>query len=474
MKYILFIMFWEMSLMLPVSAQNGELPNIVIFLADDLGYEELGCQGNTDIPTPNIDQIASDGIRFTNGYVCNSYCSPSRAGLMTGRYPNRFGYESNIVGHQNEDPNLGLPMEETTLAEYLLEAGYVSAIIGKWHQGGTAKYHPYRQGFDEFYGFLHEGHFYVPEPYKGVTTMLRRTVLPGGGTGKWISRNERTIYTTHMGHDEPDYNANNPIVRGSQPVWEEEYLTDAFTREAIDFIERNQDLPFFLYIPYNAVHSPLQATDQYMDQFSHIDDIHRRIFAAMLSNLDDSVGDIMQKLREEGLEEKTIVVFLSDNGGPTRELTSSNLPLRGGKGDYYEGGIRIPFIIQWKGYLPQGEIYDKPVISLDLLPTFAAAAHKPVTRNDIDGVNLLPYLTGKKQGDPHEFLFWSYRGRMAFRQGNWKIVQNRPSSELELYDLENDISESENLIEKHPERAAKMWQFWQKYENEIALKDRSQ
>lgn len=435
-------------------------PNIVLFLADDLGYAELGCQGNTDIPTPNIDRLAANGVRFTDGYVTNSYCSPSRAGLLTGRYQNRFNYNSNIVGHQNEDPNLGLPMEEITLAEHLLEAGYVSAIIGKWHQGGTAKYHPYRQGFDYFFGFLHEGHYFVPPPYEGVTTMLRRRVLPGGGAGRWTSADGRTVYSTHMGHNEPDYDANNPLLRGSQPVDEQAYLTDAFTREAVSFIDHNKDRPFFLYMAYNAVHSPLQGADRYMNRFLHIEDIHRRIFTAMLANLDDSVGQVMDKIEAEGMMENTIFIFLSDNGGPTRELTSSNRPLRGGKGDYYEGGIRIPFLMQWKGRLPAGKVYEEPIISLDLFPTLAAAAGKPVDRPDIDGVNLLPYLTGQKAGAPHDFLFWSFNGKMALRQGDWKIVRNKPNQEVELFLLNNDIGETVELSERYPKEKAALLAFW--------------
>ncbi len=444
-----------------------KLPNIVLLVADDLGYAELGCQGNTDIPTPHIDQIAKNGIRFTSGYVCNSYCSPSRAGMLTGRYPNRFDYTSNIVGHQNDDPNLGLPLEEETLAEYLLEAGYVSGLIGKWHQGGRAKYHPYRQGFDEFYGFLHEGHYFVPPPYEGVTTMLRRRVLPGGGRGRWQSEDGKTIYTTHMGHNEPDYDANNPILRGSHPVWEETYLTDALTRESVDFIERHKDKPFFLYVAYNAVHSPLQGADAYMERFAHIPDIHRRIFAAMLANLDDSVGEIMEKLRTEDLEENTLIVFLSDNGGPTKELTSSNLPLRGGKGSYYEGGIRIPFLMQWKQELPQGITYDRPIISLDLFPTFAAAARRPVEKKNLDGVNLLPYLKGEKEESPHEALFWSFRAKMAYREGDWKIVQDGGSRLVELYKLAEDLKESENLAESHPQRLKEMLAAWEKMREEL-------
>ncbi len=458
--YLLHSVLILIYLMCSIAVKAQDLPNVVILLADDLGYAELGCQGNTDIPTPHIDQLAAHGIRFTNGYVTNSYCSPSRAGLLTGRYPNRFGYETNLIGAQNEDPNLGLPPKETTLAEYLLDAGYISGILGKWHQGGTAKYHPHRQGFDEFFGFLHEGHYFVPPPYDGVTTMLRRKVLPHGGSGRWTSADGKTIYSTHMGYTEPDYDANNPIVRGSQPVQEKVYLTDAITREAVDFIDRNKDRPFFLYVAYNAVHSPLQGADLYMDRFTQLDDVHRRIFAAMLANLDDSVGEIMQKLESEGLEENTIVIFLSDNGGPTRELTSSNLPLRGGKGSYYEGGVRIPFIIQWKDGLPSAQVYDQPIISLDLFSTIAAAANRPVAKDHIDGVNLLPFLRGERTADPHEYLFWSFRDHLALRNGNWKIVRHGSEGEVELFNLNDDIDESENLAHQYPAKTQALMATW--------------
>ena len=288
-------------------------PNIVLLVADDLGYGELGCQGNAQIPTPHIDSIANDGVRFTNGYVTAAFCSASRAGLMTGRYQTRFGYEFNPIGASNEDPNAGLPVKEQTLADLLQNVGYTTALVGKWHLGGTAKYHPQRRGFDEFFGFLHEGHYFVPSPYSGVTTMLRRKALPGNSKGRWTSADGKTVYSTHMGHNEPDYDADNPLYKAGQPVEEQTYLTDALTREATSFIERSKDRPFFLYLAYNAVHSPLQGADRYMQKFSSIDDIHRRIFAAMLGSLDDSVGSVLDCLQQNGLDQTTLVFFISDN-----------------------------------------------------------------------------------------------------------------------------------------------------------------
>jgi len=447
---------------------SSRRPNIVVLLADDLGYGELGCQGNPEIPTPHIDSIAQGGIRFTSGYVTASYCSPSRAGLLTGRYQTRFGYEQNPVGALNEDPSVGLPPSEVTLAKHLRNAGYTTALIGKWHLGGTARYHPLRRGFDEFFGFLHEGHFYVPPPYRGVTTMLRRRALPDGGQGRMVDG--RLIYSTHMGHDEPPYDANNPILRGGQPVAEPAYLTDALTREAVDFIQRHQDRPFLLYLAYNAVHSPLQGADAYMQRFRHIDDVHRRIFAAMLSNLDDSVGTVLAKLRTTGLMPNTLVFFLSDNGGPTRELTSRNRPLRGGKGDLYEGGVRIPLMCQWPGTLPAGKVYPHPVISPDIFATAAAAADAPVAgRRPLDGVDLLPYLLGRRPGRPHEVLYWRMHQKAALRVADWKLVRNarRDSAPWELYDLGSDVGESKNLAENLPEKRSQLLEQWERLNREM-------
>ncbi|HUG71398.1 MAG TPA: sulfatase [Pirellulaceae bacterium] len=449
------------------SLPAAEQPNIILLVADDLGYGELGCQGNAEIPTPHIDSIATNGTRFTQGYVTAPNCSPSRAGFLTGRIPTRFGYEFNPIGARNEDPGTGLPKEETTLAELLHEQGYTTGLVGKWHLGGTADFHPHRQGFDEFFGFLHEGHYFVPPPYHGVTTMLRRRTIPGGGQGRWLS--DRLIYTTHMGHNEPAYDANNPIIRGGQPVVENEYLTDAFTREAVDFIDRHADKPFFLYLAYNAVHSPLQGADKYMQRFSHIDDIQRRIFAAMLANLDDSVGEVLDKVREKRLEEKTLIFFLSDNGGPTRELTSSNLPLRGEKGQMYEGGLRVPFMVQWKGQVPAGRVFDKPVVSVDMFATAAqlSGANPPA---NLDGVDLLPFLTGQQSGVPHETFYWRQGSKTALRHGDWKLVNmQRNASQLkwELYNIANDISEKDDLATEKPAMVTELEQIWQRMNGEM-------
>jgi arylsulfatase A-like enzyme len=442
-----------------VQAQQSPLPNIILLVADDLGYGELGCQGNDEIPTPHIDSIASNGVRFTQAYVTAPNCSPSRAGFLTGKIPTRFGYEFNPIGARNEDPGTGLPQSEQTIAELLQNRGYTTGLIGKWHLGGSADYHPQRHGFDEFFGFTHEGHYFVPPPWHNVTTMLRRRTLPGGGEGRWQGRN--LIYTTHMGNNEPDYDANNPIVRAGQPVTEPEYLTDAFTREGVDFIHRHSDKPFFLYMAYNAVHSPLQGAQSYMDKFSHIEDIHRRIFAAMLSNLDDSVGKILSKVREEELEENTLIIFFSDNGGPTRELTSSNLPLRGGKGQMYEGGLRIPFMLQWKNHLPKGSTYSKPTVTVDIFATAASLTGSPSV--GIDGVNLLPYLDGANPNSPHKEFYWRQGSKTALRQGDWKLIdmqRNKQRPKWELYNIAQDLSESDNLAVKFPDKLAELKSRW--------------
>lgn len=373
--------------------------------------------------------------------------------MLTGKFQTRFGYEFNPVGHHNADPRVGIPRSEITIAELLRDSGYATAIVGKWHIGASAGANPLRHGFDEFFGFLHEGHYFVPPPYDGVTTMLRRRVLPtGANKGRWVSDDRKLILSAHMGHNEPAYDADNAIIRNGQPVTETEYLTDAFGREAVRFIDQNKQRPFFLYVAYNAVHSPLQSRDEDLEQFSHIEDVHRRVFAGMLSRLDRSIGQVLAKLKSEDLTENTIVFFISDNGGPTKELTSSNAPLRGGKGTLYEGGIRVPFLMQWPGRIDGDRSYSEPVSSVDVMGTAAAIAGAKAPRG-IDGVNLIPFVTGNDDSAPHEMLFWRQGKQTAIRHRNWKLVRprsRRRDADWELYELRADESETRNVANANP------------------------
>jgi arylsulfatase A-like enzyme len=442
-------------------------PNILIIVADDLGHGELGCYGGKDVPTPHIDSLARNGVRFTSGYVTAPFCAASRAALLTGRYQTRFGFEFNPIGAQNNDPAIGLPASERTIADALRESGYATALVGKWHLGGTAKFHPQRRGFDEFFGFLHEGHYYVPPPWAGHVTWLRRKALPDGGQGRWTSPDGRIVWTTHMGHFEPDYDADNPLLRGSQPVEEAANLTDAFTREAESFITRHREQPFFLCLAYSTPHSPLQGADVYMKRFAHIEDIHRRIFAAMLAQLDDGVGRVLERLRSEGLEERTLVVFLSDNGGATRELTSSNAPFRGEKGQLLEGGIRVPFLAQWRGRLPAGREEARMISSLDLFPTALAAAGAKSSAES-DGVNLLPHLAAPSDAPIRAQHYWRLGSQAALREGEWKIHRGRTDKSWQLYHLAVDPGETRDLAPEQPARLAALEAAWKKLDAEMS------
>jgi len=391
-------------------------PNIVLLFADDLGYAGIGAQGS-DIPTPHIDSIARNGVRFTNGYVSCPVCSPTRAGLMTGRYQQRFGHEFNPGPAGDADDDFGLPLSETTIADRLKKLGYATGMVGKWHLGYKPELQPRRRGFDEFFGFL-------------------------GGANPYIDPNSR-----------------GPILRGESKVEESEYLTDAFRREALAFLDRHKSEPFFLYLAFNAVHNPLQAIAKYEARFASIQDQRRRTYAAMTAALDDSVGAVLAKLREAGQENNTLVFFISDNGGPTPQTTSSNAPLRGFKGQTYEGGVRVPFLMQWKGRIPAGKVDARPVIALDVHPTAVAAAGGSIPAGTLDGVNLLPHAAGDDTGRPHQSLYWRFGSQWAIRQGDWKLVHSA-SEKPELFDLANDASEATNLAAAQPERAAQLESAW--------------
>ncbi len=410
----------------PADKLKGARPNIVFILADDMGWADLPVYGNKFNEAPNLTAMAENGMQFTNAYAACPVCSPTRASIMSGQYPARVGITDFITGHWRpyeevivpKNRTQYLPLEIYTLGEAMKDAGYATGYFGKWHLGG-GEYYPKNQGFDI------------------------SNVYQGGGFFHYADRMEVPMDTK-------------PGV----------VLSEALTDLGLDFIDRHQAEPFFLQVSYNAVHSPLQGAHAYMEKFKDIEDIQRRIFAAMLANMDSSVGDVMQKLKECGLEENTLVIFFSDNGGPTLELTSSNAPLRGGKGSMFEGGLRIPFMMQWKERLPGGLEYEHAVSSLDLFPTCAAAAQAEIPEN-LDGVNLLPFLLGETNEIPHEILFWRQGVRTALRKGDWKIVFDPSGKSWELYNLAEDLTESRDLSARDPEKRDDLIEKWRSLNKEM-------
>ena len=416
-------------------------PNLIIILADDLGYADVGFNGSTEILTPNIDRIATNGVTFTNGYVSYAVCGPSRAGLITGRYQDRFGFGRNPLFTPN-DPGQGLPLSEETLATVLGKAGYRSAAIGKWHLGAHASLHPLKRGFTDFFGFLSGGHRYFPE--------------------EWDLADEFEAKQQYDGY-------RTKLLRNHERIEESEYLTDALSREAVHYIEKYQDDPFFIYLAYNAPHSPMQATDKYLDRYPDIDNKKRKTYAAMVSAVDDGVGLVLSKLESLGLSEKTIVVFLSDNGGPEHVNASDNGALRGKKGDLFEGGIRVPFAMQWPGQIPAGMQYDHPIISLDIFATIINQGKKAIpTKNPIDGVDLVPYLNGKKTDSPHPILYWRKfdQKRFAVRMGKDKLLQKSPEERM-LFDLDLDIGEENDQLNRNNQLTDKLLQKFNTWESQL-------
>jgi arylsulfatase B len=449
--------------------QDEPQANVVVIIADDLGYGETGMMGNRQIPTPHIDALAEQGVRCTAGYVTASYCSPSRAGIMTGRYQSRFGYDINPTGPRNLLPGAGLPTSETTFVTRLHDAGYATGLVGKWHLGATPPMHPLRRGFDSFYGFLHEGHFYVPgsletgEPFEDVLTMIRDTSLEQGER----VREGNLIRGNYTPISEPKYDRDNPIMRGEEVIEETRYLTDAITEEAVDFIATHREEPFCLVVSYNAVHSPMQAPLEDIEALQRISDVQRRIFAGMLVALDRGVGEIAGALDEHRLARETLVVFVSDNGGPTAELTSSNAPLRGGKGTLYEGGVRVPMVWRFPDRLPRGYTEERPVLSLDIAATALDVAGLPPDP-ELDGVSLLSWIDSPKASG-HETIYWRMpRGRQALRSGDWKIVRPKRGQPFELYHLGSDLGETRNLASTQTGKLKELINRWQAYDAQMA------
>ncbi len=400
-------------------------PNILLIVGDDMGYSDVGFQGCKDIPTPNLDALAASGVRFTNGYVSAPYCSPSRAGMLVGRYQTRFGHEFNPSGSN------GMPVSQTTLADHLKAAGYATGLVGKWHLGNQEAMQPQKRGFDEFFGFLAGAHSYFDA---------------------------------------------GQILRGTEPAKEMDYTTDAFGREAIAFVDRHKNEPWFLYLAFNAVHTPMQATDDRLAKFPDIKDPSRRKYCAMMLAMDEAIGKVRQKLVDAGIDKNTLIFFISDNGGPTMKgvtvNASKNTPLRGSKRTTLEGGIRVPFIVSWPGQLKPG-VFDKPAIQLDLHATALAAAGATIKPEwQLEGVNLLPYLSGDKADVPHDSLFWRFGDQMAIRSGDYKLVRydlnadtnsgkpHQSTSPAKLYDLRNDIGETKDLAAEMPEKVKDLQTTW--------------
>ena len=416
---------------LPAAAQT-ERPNIVVLFADDLGYGSVSWYGG-DIPTPNIDSIAHNGIGFASGCMTAPVCNPSRPGLMTGRYQQRWGKELNSQTVPPAGaPRKMLPVSETTLATARKRLGYATGAVGKWQLGMDKGHHPLDRGFDFFLGMPSGSRFVDPR-------WPNTRIAPG-----------------HEDDDEGDSSGRRRgLFRGREPIALDEYLTDRLGREGVGFIERGIESkrgePFFLYLAFHAPHGPIQTTDKYYQRFPQFKNETLRIYAAMISAVDDWVGAVLAKLREHGLEEKTLVIFTSDNGAAEGSDIDGkrNQPLIGHKRNLYEGGIRVPYAMQWKGRLRGGRKYELPVSSLDVFPTaLAAAGVNELSPYRLDGVNLLPYLEGKKQGAPHEYLFWRSGPNAAVRKGPWKLLMSGAGL-TRLYNVNEDPGESEDLSSEY-------------------------
>jgi len=399
-------------------------PNIVLIVSDDQGYADSSCYEHPkEVSTPNIDRLAAEGVRLTNGYASAYVCAPTRAGLLTGRYQQRFGF------YTGGDSRVGLPISEVTVADLLKKQGYATAVIGKWHVGIEPEYHPLKRGFDEFYGFLgHGAHDYFK---------LQIT------------------------------NEYNSIYRNDKRINDTGYLTDNLARESVSFIERHQKRPFFLYLPFNAVHWPLQALEKYIKRFNTGDE-NRDIYLAMLTSMDEAIGQVLDALKRTGVDDNTLLIFFSDNGGARKNFANNGI-LRDYKQSVYEGGIRVPFIVRWPGKLPKGAVCDEPVISLDIVPTICAAVGARLPDDRVyDGKNMLPVLRGQTKKPLHKILFWDDGVKQwAVREDKWKLLFNREGS-LELYDLEGDIGEKNNLAKQNPEIVKRLQQTYKAWKNQMA------
>ncbi|MFR9499772.1 MAG: sulfatase-like hydrolase/transferase [Rikenellaceae bacterium] len=408
---------------LVAKSNKAERPNVIIILCDDLGSNDVGFRGCTDIATPHIDRIANEGVDCRDAYISAPYSGPSRCGLFTGRYQQRFGGEENIIDNAAAiEQGHGVPTDELMMTEMMKAQGYKTAVIGKWHMGNDAAHTPMSRGTDYYYGFHAGSYNYWGIPNPQVVS-------------------EGTIMENHR-----------PV-----PASEVSYLTDDFTDKTVDFINKNADENFFVYLSYNAPHSPFQAIPEYLDRTTHIYDPWRSVYAAMILAVDDGVGKIWESLEANGIDDNTMIIFLSDNGGIN---LADNSPRRAWKGNMYEGGISTPFAIYWKGVLQGGKRYDHYISALDIFPTVAVAAGADISKFEkpLDGVDLIPHLRGKKKSQPHETLFWRTCGgfEWAVRTGDYKLVKSNFSDTPQLFNLKKDIGESTDISSEYPELVATM------------------
>ena len=424
-------------------------PNILLIISDDAGYADFGFQGSKEMKTPYLDVLAKESVICKQAYVSAAVCGPSRAGILTGKYQQRFGFEENNVpeymstsGTIGDD--MGLPEEEKTIGNYMKSIGYRTTLIGKWHQGNADRFHPVKRGFDEFYGFR-------------------------GGARSYFEFNEK-----NPNHRPEDY-----LERGFGNLQEsKKYLTEALADETIAFMERNKDTTFFAILAFNAVHTPMDAKEEDLKEFPNLKGKRRKL-AAMILSMDREIGRVLRKLETLNLDKNTIVVYTNDNGGPSDSNASNNYPLSGTKANHLEGGIRVPFLIRWPKTLKGNVNYDQPISTLDLLPTFYKAGGGNLSDlKGIDGVNLEPFLTQENSGIPHSQLYWKKENRAAVRDGDWKLLRF-PDRPAELYNIKEDISEQYNLAATHPEKVKLLfkklfdweltlerpkWQLLRKYE----------
>lgn len=403
---------------------KSKRPNIVLIVSDDQGFADSSCYFHPEeIDTPNIDVLAEKGVRFTNGYASGWVCAPTRAGLLTGRYQQRFGF------YTAGDSRTGMPLSEITIADILKKHRYATGIFGKWHLGIEPQYHPLKRGFDEFYGFL------------------------GHGAHDYFKLGRTDEYTS--------------IYRNNEIIHDTGYLTDNLAREAVSFIKRHYTEPFFLYLPFNAVHWPLQAPQKDIDSFD-TGEKNRDIYLAMLKRMDAGIGKVLEALKQTNVDDNTLILFFSDNGG-SKKVYANNGKLRDFKQSVYEGGIRVPFIVRWPGKLPAGTTCDEPVICLDIFPTICAAVGAKLPDDRIyDGRNILPVLTGKAKQPLHQALFWDgAETQWGVRAGKWKLLTNKQGA-LELYNLDEDLSEKNNLIQKRPEIAERLKKTYLDWKSKMA------